>query len=213
MWLFALIIACSSSDSEDGHLLISDGDPNSSALDALDAAAAGSESSSSSDASASEGRTKSLMMDAWEHAIIEPKLEELRAGIQIAGPEGLGICEQVAGTKGCATFLGRSPELIPEGVFYFRAIVTAPRESSPWKISFSTECELQHPDGRVQILKPGPQVREVKWKGGTPSTLRLSSFPSPGSVGDRTCTYSLISIRPDGTESEPETGQYVIPGP
>ena len=201
MFFLSLLFACSAAEPDDPSPLVADeGDLSELPLEIQ------------ADSEAESGE-HSLLVDEWELAVIQPQLEEIRAGVQLAGPDGLGICEQDSETRGCASFLGRSPELLPEADFYFRAILKVPRESSGWKVSFTNACKLTHPDGRIQELQPGPQVREVKWKGGTASTLRLSSFKAPGTVGDRDCSYTLISLRNDGKETARYTGEFHIPGP
>jgi hypothetical protein len=202
MLFLSLLFACATPEPEDPSPLVADGGELSELPEEI---------TQESESNGSGAHTLSL--DEWELAVIKPQLEEIRAGVKLSGPDGLGICEQDPVTKGCSSFLGRSPELLPEGDFYFRAVLEAPRESTGWKVSFTNECKLTHPDGRIQELKPGPQVREVKWRGGTPSTLRLSSFKAPGTVGNRECNYTLISLRNDGKETARFTGEFHIPGP
>ncbi len=79
-------------------------------------------------------------------------------------------------------------------------------------MEFSYECKLTHSECRIQEIKPGAQTREIKYRGGTPSTHRLSSFKAPSAEGDRACTYTLVSLRNDGKETGRYSGTYFIPG-
>ena len=198
MLLLSLLIACQTNSSSDPSPLVAD-----EALPTLQEPV-----ESPQPEPAPEGSV--LVMDDWEYAIMSDKLEKLRQGIHLSGPDGLGICTEDPKTKTCSEFLGRNPTSLPEGGFHIQAQVIVPRESSGWEINLVRECTFQ--DAKPTETNPKVTNWTRKPKGtGQVQTIKLASFTSPARPGNRDCSYTLISLRPDGKEMWRESGQYFIP--
>ena len=145
-------------------------------------------------------------LEAWEVDLLQPPLKEIRQGVQPFGEDSLGVC---AGVTECDTFLGLSPGDLPSGDHMIRGELAVPSVGEGWAARFHLECQVVTTTGRettVDHENTYPLVHTGPKRGYMLQPLWRIQSPHP--QGSRDCTYTLFSIRPDGTETETASGQY-----
>lgn len=151
------------------------------------------------------------VLSADEAALVSPYLTELRAGIQLFGEQGFGLCQ---GKLTCDQWLGPTPDLLGEGDFLIRAELSVPTLGETWQVRFKIDCTLTDASGRqtTQTHQRDYPVRATGKDKGY-KLQPLWRVQSPHANGERECAFSLTPIRPDGKEGQPWTGTYHTPPP
>ena len=88
MWILSLLISCSDEPPTDGSPLVADVAPTPDV-----------EVESVSESPTPEVDGNVITLDDWEMAIIGPQLDELRTGVQLSGPDPIGICRASTETR------------------------------------------------------------------------------------------------------------------
>ena len=150
-------------------------------------------------------------LEAWESALLEPYLVDLRKGIRPHGDQPFGVC---AGRRECERYIGAHAGLLEPGDHLIRAEVDVPDIGDGWKVRFHIDCELIDITGTA---RPQSHDREYEVRATTGDRgYRLQPMwmiQSPHPNGARKCTFSLTPVRPDGTVGEQWTGDYETPAP
>ncbi|HHO54444.1 MAG TPA: hypothetical protein ENK18_27130 [Deltaproteobacteria bacterium] len=131
---------------------------------------------------------------AFEASLLEPLLDDVRAGIQPWSEEGIGLCR---GSRTCEAYLGADAGELAPGAYVIRAELRVPDvgERGTWSVIFATECtsgggEPERYTRTYEVIAPG---------GDRPYRLgALRRITSPSDAGPTSCTWSLTAPHPDG---------------
>lgn len=146
------------------------------------------------------------VLEPWEQDLLGPQIAEIREGVRPFDDDAFGVC---AGVTECETFLGRSPEELPAGDHMIRGELAVPSVGEGWSARFRVDCAVVTKAGRettvdhentYTLVHTGPKrgyLLQPLWR-----------IQSPHPQGSRDCTYTLFSVRPDGTETEAASGRY-----
>ena len=131
---------------------------------------------------------------AFESELVADLLIEVNEGVQLADPDGLGLC---VGALRCEDFLGRDVPELPAGELMIRALLRVPQagERGTWRVSYSSTCEVFDGDAMVNT-RTTERTYDVMW-GGPSRPFRidpLQRITSPDPEGRVACTYSLTSL-------------------
>lgn len=142
---------------------------------------------------------------AFEASLLEPLLDDVRAGVQPWGEEGIGLCR---GGRTCEAYLGMEPGELAPGDYVLRAELRVPDvgERGTWRVDFDTECTSsggapQRYTRTYEVIAPG---------GDRPYRLgALRRITSPSADGPTSCTFRLTAPHPDGDKVY--TGSWSTP--
>lgn len=149
----------------------------------------------------------------FEASVVDPMLEDLRAGIRAWDDEGIGICS--GKTRECPEFLGLNPGKLAPGDYHLQAILRVPKAGSEgtWTVTFATECTTtkQTANGSSSSTSNYSKTYTVQYvneeRGARLTPLR--SMSSPNSTGEQVCDYTLTMSHPDGNRTI--EGQWTVP--
>ena len=152
-------------------------------------------------------------MSPFEKSMIDPMLEDLRAGIRAWDEEGIGIC--TGKNKECAKFMGQNPGALPEGDYHVQAILRVPKSGAEgtWEVTFATECTTtrETANGSSSSSSNYSKTYTVQYineeRGARLTPLR--SISSPNSSGEQVCDYTMTLSHPDGDRVV--KGQWTVP--
>lgn len=141
----------------------------------------------------------------FESSIIDPILEDVRAGVRPFSDESVGIC-RIEGRR-CAEFLGLTvEEPLAPGRYAVFAELAVPKSGTKgtWKVTFAFQCGSDSPVEReYRVMYAGEE------RGYTLSPLH--NIDSPNAQGQEACSYTLTALHPDGDRVM--QGGWVTPGP
>lgn len=151
-------------------------------------------------------------LSSFEKQLIEPLLEDVRAGVRPFDAESIGVCE---GEKECDRFVGESVEELAPGSYIVQALLRVPAmgEAGTWQVEFATECTttMKTDKGESTSTNRNSRTYDVEYVG-TERPYRLMplrKLTSPMKGGTQTCEYTLTAAHPDGDKVY--TGGWTIP--
>jgi len=148
---------------------------------------------------------------AWEAALLQPTLEELRQGVRTWGEMPFGVC---SGKRDCEEYLGAEPGLLAPGNFFVRTELKAPAVGEEWAVTFHIDCTTSDAKGK-ESSQEHEKTYTVKHTG-KERGFRLQplwTIQSPHPSGARSCSFTLTPLRTDGVAGEPWKGSYKTPAP
>lgn len=154
----------------------------------------------------------SLTLEPWEAELLGDQIAQLREGAKPYGEQGWGVC---TGAKKCGTFLGADAGTLKPGEYLLRAEIAVPRLGKGWKAEFEQICEVTRANGST-TSRESKREHDIAYAGGTRGYRLepLVRIQSPAPDGDRNCTATLTTLRPDGQPAgEAWTASWNVPGP
>ena len=147
----------------------------------------------------------------WEQALLQPTIDDLRAGVRPWDEQGLGVC---MGDRECDAFVGLDAGDLAEGDHLIKAELAVPQLGEGWQVKFEVACEVTLPNGSTKPVDH-EKVYDVTWTGPKRGyrLMPLWRIQSPHPQGSRDCEYRLTPLRPDGSAGEAITGHYKTPMP
>ncbi|NCG20952.1 MAG: hypothetical protein GWP91_18235 [Rhodobacterales bacterium] len=150
-------------------------------------------------------------LTAFEKSLVDPMLEDLRAGVRPFNDHAVGICKGQG--KDCQYFMGTDVGELPPGDFMVRAELQAPALGEDWTVNFATECETTKvTDGGSTTSKTGRDKDHTVDHREGDRGYRLSplyNITSPNHGGAKSCTWTLTAKHPDGDKVY--TGSWSVP--
>ena len=151
----------------------------------------------------------------FEQRVVDPMLEDIRAGVRPFTPESVGICKGQG--KECDEYLGLEVGELPEGEYMVRAELLVPKTGDlhEWQVRFETECTTtrETDGGSSESTTSNSKEYDVRYAG-EERGYRLSPLfriDSPHSSGARSCSWKLVSPHPDGDKVV--EGSWSTPAP
>lgn len=137
-------------------------------------------------------------LTAFERQLVDPVLEDIRAGVRPFGADSIGVCE---GETECERFVGESPGELAPGHYLVQAQLHVPALGT-WKVEFATDCTTttKTDTGETTSQRTSSRTYDVVHVG-TERAYRLSplrKLTSPMKGGTQTCEYTLTAPHPDG---------------
>ena len=134
-------------------------------------------------------------------------LADIRRGVRPFEREGsFGVC---AGTNECDTFVGAEAGELPAGEHMIIAELAVPSAGEGWGAVFDITCQVVTTAGRETVVEQSKPYGLVHTGPKQGYMLRpLWRIQSPHPQGSRDCSYSLTSVRPDGSHGEAVAGHY-----
>jgi hypothetical protein len=137
----------------------------------------------------------------FEQGLVEPILEDVRAGIRAFGDEAVGICK--GSGKDCEAFLGLTPgDTLPAGDHMIRAELLVPQsgERGTWQVAFDVECTTTRKTatGSSTNTSTYNKTYDVVYAG-KDRGFRLQPLyriTSPNSGGEKDCKYTIKGLHP-----------------
>lgn len=152
-------------------------------------------------------------LTAFEQKLVDPILEDVRAGIRPFADEAVGICK--GDGKACDEYLGLEATDLPEGEYMLRAELRVPKSGEPgtWTVRLETECETvtESKSGESKSSRSSSKEYDVRYVG-EDHGYRLSplyKITSPNKGGARTCAWKLVMMHPDGDKTI--EGKWSVP--
>ena len=142
-------------------------------------------------------------MSDFEHKLLDPKLEDLRAGVRPWSDEGIGICR---GKKSCDEYLGMEPGELPKVDYLVMAELRVPDigEKGTWSVTFETDCTSIRttPNGESRDTRNYNRTYEVFYAGEDRGyrLMPLRTIESPSGSARTECTWTLTAPHPDGDQ-------------
>ena len=150
-----------------------------------------------------------VTMSDFERGLVEPVLEDVRAGIRPFDDEGIGLCRTDEAATECLEYLGTDPGDLPPGNYFLRAMLRVPKASFDWKVSLVVSCTDATSEGAPRERTREYNVRYAGEKRGY-RLQPLQRITSPNPTGPSACTYTLSGVQPDG-EGKVYTGGWKLP--
>lgn len=151
-------------------------------------------------------------LTAFEQELVNPLLEDLRAGVRPFDAESIGVCE---GEKECDVFVGADAGELPPGEYMVQALLRVPQmgEKGTWKVEFATDCTTttSTEKGENTSTRSSSKTYDVEYVG-TERPYRLAplrKLTSPMKGGTQTCDYTVTAAHPDGDKVY--TGSWTLP--
>lgn len=151
-------------------------------------------------------------LSAFEQGLVDPILEDVRAGIRPFADNSVGLCKGAG--KDCEEFLGLEAELT-EGEYMLRAELRVPKsgDNGTWKVKLETECETvtKTKSGESKSSRSSSKEYTVRYVG-EDHGYRLSplyKITSPHKGGTRNCAWKLVMMHPDGDKTV--EGKWMVP--
>lgn len=157
-----------------------------------------------------------VTLTAFEKQLLDPLLEDIRAGVRPFGPDGVGICE--GDGPDCTNNYGLTATDLPAGKHHLRAELAVPKtgEKGTWTMDFHLECIRTSTlkDGSTRSTTTNQDRQYTVIYAGTERGYRLTplwKIESPGRSGSEDCRYKLTMPHPDGDKVI--TGSWTVPAP
>lgn len=154
-------------------------------------------------------------LTAFEKELLDPVLEDVRAGVRPYEEGAVTICE--GGGKDCVKPLGLTPGELPPGEYHLRAELAVPKtgEKGTWKVDFHLECTRTSESENGSRSSTSTQDREYTVVyAGKDRGYRLAplwKITSPGRGGKEDCKFKLTGPHPDGDKVI--SGSWMVPAP
>lgn len=146
--------------------------------------------------------TAGLELTDFESTLVDPVLEDIRAGVRAWDDQSVGICLR-EGKRDCASFLGTTPGELPPGEYMISAILRVPDvgEEGTWTTTVNVDCtttrELKNGSSAYTNNYNKTYTVEYVGKERGYRLAPLYTITSPSSSGKRTCTYTVEMAHPD----------------
>lgn len=139
-----------------------------------------------------------LVLTAFEKQLVDPMLEDIRAGVRPFDAESIGVCE---GEKQCDKFLGETTGVLPPGDYMMQALLRVPATGT-WQVEFTTDCTTttKTDKGETTSKTKNSKTYDVTYVG-TDRPYRLAplrKLTSPMKNSTQTCEYTLTAPHADG---------------
>jgi len=150
-------------------------------------------------------------LEGWEAALLQPSLDDLRAGVRPWDDQGFGVC---MGDRECDAFVGLHPGELDTEEHLIQAELAVPQLGEGWQVKFEVACEVTLPSGSTKPVDH-EKIYDVTYTGPQRGyrLMPLWRIQSPHPQGSRDCQYRLTPLRPDGTEGTAIEGSYKTPMP
>ncbi|MEL6350123.1 MAG: hypothetical protein AAFV53_43890, partial [Myxococcota bacterium] len=78
----------------------------------------------------------------FETQLVDPMLEDIRAGVRPWDDQSVGICSRDGKKRECVEFLGASPGELPPGQYMVSAILRVPDvgPEGTWNVTLNVDC-------------------------------------------------------------------------
>lgn len=146
-------------------------------------------------------------LEDWERDALGENLRDIRLGVRPFDREGsFGVCQ---GKAECDHFVGAEAGELPPGDHMIIAELAVPEAGQDWGAVFEITCQVVTTAGLETVVdhtKPYELVHTGPRRGYMLKPLWRIQSPHP--QGSRDCSYSLTSVRPDGSHGDAVTGRY-----
>lgn len=149
----------------------------------------------------SEEPNRTSAMSDFEAGLLNPILEDIRAGVRPFHDEGIGLCK---GKESCDGYLGMTADLAEPGDYILQAELRVPRtgERGTWKVRVDFECTYVRTTeaGENSSTQNSTREYEVAYAGEKRGyrLVPLRKIKSPHDRSSESCSWKIIAPHPDG---------------
>ena len=137
----------------------------------------------------------------FEKSLMDPMLEDLRAGVRPWDASSVSICPK-GQPRECSEALGLTPGELPPGEYIVHAQLRVPQTGDDWKVKYEHSCTTTKETSNGTSTSTNNYDKEYSVSyinEEKPATLSpLMRITSPNKGGSKTCTFTLTAPHPDG---------------
>jgi len=149
-------------------------------------------------------------LTAFEKSVVDPMLEDVRAGVRPFDGKSIGICKGQG--RDCDEFIGTDAGVVPEGKHMLRGEFRVPK-TGEWTVDLSVKCKTTTKSGDSTTTTESGYDKSYKVSYvGEERGSRLSplyKIDSPRDRGTTECKYTLTAPHPDGDKVY--EGSWTVP--